>query len=173
MFELICKEIILENLTTRTEKHGDEDMPAASLKCAIDVSNQILDQFAPGLLESLYERKQKDQAELIKNDMFPDLKFHHLKPLSFELELEGYRFLLVNNLEHKNNDHIIPDATLKNFKFELKDGGSVHVTFTINCAPEPDAIAYFYKQQKHQILVTLEPPEEAKVEDFGEALNAA
>lgn len=173
MFELKCKDVRLDNLTTRTEKHGDEDKPAASLKCSIDVSNQVLEQFAPGLLTALYEQKEKDQAELIKNDMFPDLRFHHLKPIAFELELEGYRFLVVNNLDHAHNDFIIADVTLKNFKFELKDGGSVHMSFTINCEPSPEAVAYFYKQQKHEVLITLEAPEQAQVNELGEALEAA
>ncbi len=171
MFQLKCKDVLLDNLTTRTEKHGDEDMPAASLKCSIDMANTILEEFAPGLLASLYERREKEQAELIKNDMLPDLKFHHMKPIAFDLELENYRFLVVNNIEHSHNDYIVPDCTLKNFKFELKDGGTVNISFTINCSPEPDAIAYFYEQQKHNVLMTLEAPENAQVADLADAMG--
>lgn len=167
MFELKCQQVLLANLTTRVEKHGDEDKPAASLKCEITLANTVLDQFNPKLLKAFYENNEaKAQAELIKNDMFPDLKFLPLKPISWDEEYENNRVLLVNDLNPEEVNFILADCTLKGFSFTMKDGGSVTVSFTINCDPSGEAIGWLYNMQKHNILITIEAPEALKVEQM-------
>lgn len=171
MFELKQKDVKLTNLTTRTERHGEEDVPAISIKCQLETSNKVLDAFSPKLLPAFYECKEKAQVELIKNDMFPDLKMPEIKPIAWDREYAEYRVLLCKHLSPDEAEHILPDCTLKGFKFELKDGGSVIVSFTINCRPSPEAVAYLYKMQGHDIMVTLEPPKEAQLEEFGEQVG--
>jgi hypothetical protein len=171
MFEVTKEDLLLKNVTLRTENHGDEKVPAASLKLEYEGQNSILNQFDAKLLPSLYEAKDKEQAELIQDDLLPDLKFNHIKPLAWDDEYEGYRVRLVNDLEPEEARFIFDDCVLKGFKFELKDRGFVKVSFTINCRPEPEAIAWLYNQLEHNALITLEPPEETQLHDLAEQMG--
>ena len=118
MFNLENKYVILTNLTTRTEKHGPEnDVPAASLRCEISMSNDVLNDFAPGLLKAFYEKKKKEQVESIKSDMFPDLKFECLKKFSIDKEYENVRVRINEEIDQDNARFIFSECTIKNFKF--------------------------------------------------------
>lgn len=172
MFELKQKDVLLSTLTTRTEKNGDEDVPAASLRCEITMSNQVLEMFSPKLLSAFYEKRDKAQGELIQDDMLKDLKFSHIKPIKWDAEYENYRVILVNDLEPSEARFILADCTLKNFVFELEEGGSVSIQFTINCHPTGEAVAWLYEQQKYNVLMTLEAPEPAQLEDLAEGFGA-
>ena len=55
---------------------------------------------------------------------------------------------------------------MKSFKFEMKDGGSVLVGFTINCKPDGEAVAWLYDHQLRNILMTIEPPAQTELEEF-------
>src|SRR4051812_47280529 len=48
-------EARLVTLTSRSEKHGDDDVPAVSLGLEITVPNTMLDQIDPTLREALYK----------------------------------------------------------------------------------------------------------------------
>lgn len=170
MFNLENKDVVLSTLTTRTE---GADIPAASLRCAISMNNTVLDDFAPGLLNSFYEKHKKEQVELIKSDMLPDLKFQKMKKFSWDEEFENVLVRINENIEVENARFIFPECTLKNFKFELKQGGSVIVEFTINCKPEAEAIGWLYSHQKSSIPITVEAGEAPQLEGFEEASEAS
>ena len=163
MFNLENKYVILSTLTTRTE---GADIPAASLRCAISMSNEVLNDFAPGLLQSFYEKHKKEQVELIKSDMLPDLKYQNMKKFSWDEEFENVCVRINEEIEQENARFIFAECTLKNFKFELKQGGSVIVEFTINCKPEPEAVGWLYGHQKQQMPITIEAGEKPQLEGF-------
>ena len=163
MFNLNNKHVKLTTLTTRTE---GADIPAASLRCEISMSNDVLDDFAQGLLKAFYKKQKKDQVELIKTDMLPDLKFQKMKKFSWDEEFENVIVRIMEEIEQDNARFIFPECTLKNFKFELKQGGSVIVEFTINCKPEPEAIGWLYGHQKCTMPLTIEAGEAPQLEAF-------
>ena len=163
MFNLNNKQVKLTTLTTRTE---GADIPAISLRCVISMSNTVLDDFAPGLLTSFFEKQKKDQVELIKSDMLPDLKFKKMEKFSWKEEFENVLVRINEEIEQDNARFIFPDCTLKNFKFELKQGGTVDVEFTINCNPEPDAVGWLYGHQKKTMPMTIEAGEEPQLHGF-------
>ena len=168
MFNLDNKYVTLATLTTRTE---GADIPAASLSCKIDMDNSVLDDFAPGLLKSFYEKQEKEQVELIKSDMLPDLKYQNMKKFSWSEEFENVLVRINEEIEQDNARFIFPECTIKNFKFELKQGGTVVVHFTINCKPESDAIGWLYSHQKQQMPITIEAGEAQQLEGFDDVMT--
>lgn len=163
MFNLENKYVILTTLTTRTE---GADVPAISLRCEISMNNDVLNDFAPGLLQSFYEKHEKERVELIKNDMLPDLKFQKMKKFSWDEEFENVRVKIMEEIDQDTARFIFAESTIKNFKFELKQGGSVVVQFTINCKPEGAAVGWLYSRQKQQMPITLEAGEAPQLEGF-------
>jgi hypothetical protein len=166
MFELNCKDVKLKSLTTRTEKHGHEKVPAASLKCAVTMPNTMLEKFDSRLLNSFYENKKAEQGELLENDMFPDLLFEKLGVIPWGEEYDCVRVKVINDLNTEEARFIFPECKVKGFKFTFKDGGSVDIEFTINCRPEDSEIGWLYGRQEKNIMLTIEPPEEAQLDSF-------
>lgn len=170
MFNLECKDVKLQKLTTRTEKHGHEEVPAASLTCEITLPNTVLDCFDSALLQAFYENKDnedREQGELIEGDL-RDYRFSKIKSIPWEDEYTGVRVKLINDLDHDEARFIFPECKIKSFKFEMKDGGSVLVGFTINCQPSGEEIGWLYDHQKKNVLMTIEPPEPQVLEGFEE-----
>lgn len=50
MFRLTTVEMTLANVNVRAEKHGDQDKLAADVKLEGQFKNDIIEEFAPGLL---------------------------------------------------------------------------------------------------------------------------
>lgn len=163
MFNLNNECVKLLDLTTRTE---GADVPAITLKCEISMSNDVLDNFAPGLLKSFYEKQEKEQVELIKSDMLPDLRYQELEELSWSKEFENVLVRINEEIEQENARFIFPDCTLKKFKFGLNQGGTVSVKFNINCKPEPEAVGWLYGHQKQTMPLTIEAGEAPVLEGF-------
>lgn len=173
MFDFKNTDVMLDNMTVRVEKHGEEPMPAVSLKMSVEMPNSILDKLEEGLLEALYKRTEnKPQIEIGGiDDLFPDLKFNRIKPIQLDNEYENCRLLVVNQIDTKENDHIIPKCSLKSFKVELKDRGQVILHFTVNCCPTKEAVGYFYEQQQHNCFLTLVQPEPAQLDDLVDGMD--
>lgn len=170
MFEVNAKEVLLKSVTLRTEKHGEEPKPACTLRVKLTGPNSLLDLIDGDLIESLYEaREEPKQGELLNRNDLRFAKYPALKPLKLDLEMPDYRVRIVNEMAPEEAKFILPDCTLKNFEIEPSDGGSVHISFNINCEPEAEAIGWFYKAQKHNITITLQAPEEQEMEEFEEA----
>ena len=49
-------EARMASLTTRIQKHGDDDVPAVSLGLQMTVANTMLDVIDPSIRESLFKR---------------------------------------------------------------------------------------------------------------------
>lgn len=169
MFELKCKDVMLANLTTRTQKEGVDDVPAATLKCEINLTNAVLEQFDKDLLASFYSKVDDEDLKGVTQDgLFPHLKYESIEPIKWTKEYPNYRVTIVEDMNHDNALFILPDCVLKAFQFDMKEKGAVKVTFNINCDPGGQAVGWLYDKQKHNILLTIEAPEVQELEGFEE-----
>lgn len=131
--------VTITNVNVRSEKHGDEHVPAADIKVRWTTGNDALGEFHPLLKAMFYKPAQEapEQPELdgveAVSDM-PLLRCPVLEP-SIKLNTEGigYRVEIDRGLGGPSNI-LLTDCKLNRFAAALKEGGSVEITWTIQAA---------------------------------------
>ena len=84
--------VTIAHINLRDERHGDETVSAADLKCKTTLANSWLDQFAPGLLSSLYKPDPTQDFE--SADHQPHLRFPMIVMLPLKHEIVGANILI-------------------------------------------------------------------------------
>lgn len=143
-----CK---LAHMNIRTEKHGDEDVPALDLAFEMDTANNLLSKLDPNLRAALY--RKDENRDLIESDHMPALRFPLLGP-AFAWALEIPRVTLC--LHADDGDIIMKSGKANKFKIELLEGGTVNWKFRVQFSePDEDAIASLSRLLQHQVPVSL------------------
>lgn len=137
-FELVeLTKAVCTNANPRRELHGDEKVRAIDLTFAITGENTLLDLIEPGLREHHYMNKAMTAGQVALPDVvipLPNLRFPYL-PVSYNYtlpgkKLRGYRLIRDYGLEEDSID--FSDAALGSIHYELNEGGSVKVTFSVS-----------------------------------------
>lgn len=142
----------LENLNLRTEKAGDQKVPAADLKVSVPGDSGVLAHFSPTLKAFLFDEDgPKDLAEGVR------LRDPHLGyPLSRDEEMTGAKVAIGYGV---GKPIVIEDCRVNGFKLTPMDGGSVVVGMRVQCRPTPEQVAKLYQLQEVGIEFSLEPME--------------
>lgn len=130
-------QLAVTNANPRREFHGDEKVRAIDISCCLAGENTLLDLIEPGLREHHYFNKAlKAGQEVLPGVLIPlpNLRFPCL-PLSYVYTLpgkkvRGYRFIRDYGIEEDNID--FSDVALGGIHYELAEGGSVKVFFTLS-----------------------------------------
>lgn len=171
MFNCKRKDSYLANLNTRTETHGDEVVPVATITLRSEHKNTVLDQFHPDLLESFYAKAKHDKkqmelvnSQLAQQDMFTELKYPKMKPFVWDEKYPGYRIKFIDELAPESDAcHVIlGDCELTGIKFQMKANGIVMIEYKANCYPTGDDVIWLYSHQGLNVMVTVLPPEADK-----------
>jgi hypothetical protein len=149
----------LANYNPHVEKHGEDSVPAASLKIEITGHSSLLDAFDPSYRAFLFRKPDLvgEQQPLLKGDELTALAKPNLKPLRLDEEFPGYTLRISIGLE-ASEDIVLADAKLSNFVLEAINGGSVTITLTASTHPDEDQAGQLYTLQQQDIELTLEPP---------------
>lgn len=141
----------LENVNFRTEKMGEDKVPAADLKisCARDAG--ILAYFSPTLKHMLFdESAPKDLAEGMQ------LRDRHLVfPLSRDEEIIGATVTIDFGIK---SPMVFTDCKVNQFRLTAYNGGSVMVGFRVQCKPDEKQAGKLYTLMEQGITITVEPP---------------
>jgi len=179
MFKLDNQRATLTKVTTFAENHGQEIKHGQALQMKMTLANTVLDQFEKGLTAALFERYDEkcDLAEQGQPELLPDLRFPDLLPIQYGYEGQGYRVIFHTGLSDKENIYLI-NTKLDSFKFDLKQGGSVELTFSIKCHPNKEESGKLDHLMKEQVDITLEPPSaeelaQMELDGYGEQEEAA
>ncbi len=128
-------EAICTNANTRSEHHGEERVRAIDLSFCLTGENTLLDLIQEGLREHHYFNKAlKDGQEALPGVLIPlpDLRFPRL-PLTYHFakgeKWRGYRWIWDWGTEGEHAD--FTDMVLSNIHYELMQGGSCKVFFTL------------------------------------------
>lgn len=142
----------LENLNLRTEKAGDQKVPAADLKVSVPQSMDVLAHFSPTLKAFLFDEDgPKDLADGVR------VRDPHLGyPLSRDEEMTGATVAIGYGV---GKPITITDCKVNGFKLTPMDGGSVVVGMRVQCRPTPEQVAKLYEMQETGIEFSLVPME--------------
>ena len=131
--------VTITNVNVRSEKHGDEHVPAADLKVKLTSSNNALDLFDSNLVVMFYkpaeeEPKQPDLDGVPAVSHLPLLRCPVLEPtIKLNTEGIGYRVEIDRGLGGPSNI-LLTDTKINRFAVALKEGGSVEITWTIQAS---------------------------------------
>lgn len=151
--ELKAAKATLEVLTTRTEKNGQDDVPASTLKFSVPRTAEVLDFFGPTLKGDIFDfNGPKDLASGVS------IKNAHLNwPQGTDQEMTGAEVSVSFGIGEPMK---LADCQAKGFKWTPHDGGIVILEFSVNCKPDAwKDIPRLYLQQKREVDISLTPAE--------------
>lgn len=125
-------------VTPHAEKHGQDNVPACSIRFMAAVPAQVLDGLDKDLRKIFWRKPAKDesqQAELNgmeSNDGHTKLRHAKLAPQQWDEKFPGYTITLGSGLTSTTTETVIDDATVSKIKFEPKDGGHAVLWFSAN-----------------------------------------
>lgn len=160
MFQLTDHTATLAKLTTRTEKHGDEDVPAASLRLKVAVASSLLDMFNPAIKKTFYCKPRVGDQQSIPFDKGDDrtaIAIPEIRSISWDAEYPGYALSIGVGLE-SSEPVSLSDVTLSKFNFDFIEGGSAVVEFSVAGTPDGEQVARLYEWQGQDLQLTLTPP---------------
>lgn len=161
----------LKSVKNRTEKHGEEHVPALTFKLQFSTSNDILDMFQPGLKAMLYGPALGDevQAELTGVDpvsTLPRLRCALLGPIPFVKEYAGYVLTIDRGLGGASN-LVVPECTVDHTEFTPKEGGSVDWEVRVRASGlDAEDLGAACSLDRHKASVTLVAPKLGGLLDF-------
>ena len=137
------KEVHLSHVNIRREFHGDEHVPAIDLSLRLEGSNELLDMLDPALRTSLYYNAaatggQEALPEVLA--VLPNLRLPKLNGQKFTWAKgerhKGYAFTLDYGLGDGRSNVDLDDCTVTNWRFEVKEGGTVVLEWVVQYAGE-------------------------------------
>lgn len=125
----------LISVDPNSNRHGDVLVPALHLRLQVDVSNHVLDRYAPGLKERLYILTESSDLPGIEpvSDA-TELRFPELgMPLHWNEKTGGYTLVIDYGIGDVHRLRLT-DCTLHKHTFSAKKGGTCTVSFTLSCS---------------------------------------
>lgn len=160
MFVLQEHDATLFNLNTRTEKHGEEDVPAADVKFRVLGPSTLLDYFSDRLRPFLFREPgvgEKQSGLDLGGDKRTMPAEPKLEAQRLSEEFPGYLVTIAAGIR-AGKPVVLGGATLKGFSFLPKEGGAVEITFTVSAHPDGKQVATLYEWQRKNVVITLDRP---------------
>lgn len=156
----------ITNVNIRSEMHGEDHVPAADISIKLTGSNELLDHFDTNLLLMFYkaaERADGAQAEIEGTEIssLPLLRTALVKmPIKLNNEYAGYEFEIDRGLGGKSN-LTMRDAKVDGFKADLKEGGSIELTFRVAVSKlSADTLGKLGTMIGSEVSIVLVPPQD-------------
>jgi hypothetical protein len=172
------KLVAVMTFQSRKELNGEDPAPGATLHYAASVPAEMLKHFDPQLKASYYRKELKDEAPV------QDVADEGTKPKD---GLTRLKFTRSNNLiewkeEFPNyGNHLdfgIADSAIKlegvkadNFKFKLRDGGHMDMTWRVACHPNEAQAGKLYILNGREVTIDLVPPGDGANEGQGDMIG--
>lgn len=164
MFQLLdATPAKLATVTNRTEKHGDEDVPAVTLGIRITTANTLLDLLSPGLCAQLYKAPEEPDAQPGLDGMdhvvLPLRRDTIIDRLALKGELNGYTAVIDFGID-ETSDIKLGGAKIDGFVVTPHEGGSIDLALRIGSSDLDELKAgRLAMLNKHEIQLKLLAPE--------------
>ncbi len=164
MFAVTSHEAEFLNLNTRSEKHGEEDKPAADVKMAVTGPHSLIECFGDALRDFLFRVPGVGEDKQTSLDLGGDkrikVRYPRIKPVALTDEFPGYTVILSPGID-AGEVLTFKGAKLKGFQFRPIDGGAVEVTLTASVYPDGHQAGVLFEWQRKTLVLTLERPKAA------------
>lgn len=158
MQSMETRPVNFEHMSFYEEKHGEDSVQGVALKFSFDASNALLDAFAPGLRASLYRAAEPgDAQELFEDDdHLTLLRYPKLPSFRWDESLIGREIKIGYGID-EDDPMVFEDGVADKFSFELRQGGSVTVTFRVKVKPSAEQVAQLFTLKGNEVDLTIEP----------------
>lgn len=117
-------EAHLASVTTRTEKHGDDDVPAVSLSVEITTANTLLDAIDPQIRHALYKAVDGQDELPGVEPATPVLRCNSFDIVSLTTTHEGWRLMVEDGIDDSAPMEFT-GVKVDKLRVDAKQGGSV------------------------------------------------
>lgn len=140
-FEIQNQTAKIASITTRIEKHGDEDVPAVSLGLRITGPNTLLDLMQPGLREVLYKAVDDQEALPGVDAPTPLLRTRCIEKFPVKMpDMVGWQLVIENGIDDESAIDL-HDCKVDKFVAEPFEGGSCEISFRVGTSDIDEAYA--------------------------------
>lgn len=159
-FQLSQEKAKLVSINPYTEKHGDRDIPAASLKFQMDTGNGMLAMFHSSLRHHLYEKDDtNEQIEGVES--LTRLRFGQMiRQIKTGISLKGAEVQIDFGLGGAKSDIYMETVTVDTVNLDLHEGGTVTMHFTVKGRPTGEQIKKLYEIFGNEVTITVTPAAE-------------
>lgn len=155
---------VLSTITTRTENHGDERVPAVTLGFKITGPNTLLDNFgSPYDFRHALYMAPEGQEQLEGIDSTPLLRSVGMGLVRIDVHKhEGWR-LLIDHGYDESNPIDMGNCSLSKFKLEPFQGGSCQLSFIVSTDDvDAEYLGAIGMKLGQEVPIKLLPPEPKK-----------
>lgn len=156
MLSLDKRTVTLDHVSFFTERHGEESVQGIALKFSFDSSNDILDEFAPGLKAAMYRAPEaKDAQQLFEEPThLPLLRWPLVPSMKWDLVMTGRETIIAFGLGG-DSDIRFAEATADKFQFTFRQGGSVGITFRVKAHPDGEQVSRLFELMGHEADIAI------------------
>lgn len=156
MLSLDKRTVTLDHVSFFTERHGEEPVQGIALKFSFDSSNDILDEFAPGLKAAMYRAPEaKDAQQLFEEPThLPLLRWPLVPSMKWDLVMTGRETIIAFGLGG-DSDIRFAEATADKFQFTFRQGGSVGITFRVKAHPDGEQVSRLFELMGHEADIAI------------------
>ncbi len=152
---------VLENKNDRTEKHGDIDEPALTLKFSAALpATTLLPSFSPDLFAQMFTKTQD-----LGGDVLAIRDTHIVYPMKRTEEMSGATLEIDSSVDPEKPMKIT-GCTIDGFSLEPMEGGTVILKFNVGFVGHGEHSQWLYEHQKQEMVIKITP---AELPDMGAA----
>lgn len=152
-------EAALTAVTNRTEKHGDEDVPAVSLQVSIEAANTLLDSIDPAIRQALYKAVDDQEQLPGVEPTTPVLRCNSFGTLEIDRAHEGWTLEIDAGID-EGEPMTFSGCKVDKFRVDAKQGGSVVLRMRIGTSDvDADRLGALAMHNGQSIFVRMIAPE--------------
>lgn len=165
----IIKQTAILGFQSRTELAGDERKTAASLHLACTVPNDMLALFDKGLKASFYRKQLKEEQDLADQGAGPNEGLNRIKfprannVIEWDDKYTSYTLTVDFGIDDKTAI-VMAECTADKFKLEMKDGGTVGLSFRVAAHPDEEQAGKLHTLNGSEVTFTLKPGDDGQQE---------
>jgi len=157
MFEFDFQEAKFTSLTTRSEIHGDEQVPAITMHIEITAANTLLDVIDPSLRQTLY-KPVDDQPDILNPEHTPVLRCNSIDSVHLPTKHEGWHLEIDDNID-ENQPETFAAVKVDKLVVFPKQGGTVILKMRLGTNDVDEArIGWLGMHLKQGIWIKLRAP---------------
>lgn len=149
----------LASITSRVEKHGDDDKPAVSMRLEIEGPNTLLDVIDPSIRHALYKAvDDQDQLPGVE-PATPVLRCNSFDKHALTTAHEGWTLAIDYGIDQQDPMQF-GGCKVDKFHVEAKQGGSIVLSFRVGTSDiDADKGGKLLMHNGDDIAITLKAPE--------------
>ena len=164
----------LATLTPRSQKHGDEEVPAVSLGLVLTVENTLLDGIDPDIRLTLFRPKIEGQGDIPGVDpSTPVLRCNSIDSVKLPTKYEGWTLEVDDGIDD-TTPQVFGGCKVDKFSVEPKQGGSCLLRMRVGTSDlDAERSGFLGMHVGQSIWIKLRAPEKADEVPAGDAAGSA